>query len=629
MISLELHFSTEIQVTERLLSVVVDSSPELRHLTLPSTYEDETSLELLGPLLQRLTRLQTLSFTHTLDEISMIVTALSRSQPETAERMLERMKTFLPSSLRDLRGVSFEFRYHDGFVTFPGYLFAFLCRQKVGSDFALRLLKEIGVDSVPRDAEHTILLQLLKDNRIAEAETLLREGADLYRAVSVRYPSTSKFTCQGNFMHQVGLFHLGADTSWFATVSGRRPLVGADAKLLRTSTGFTPLHFPRDFVSWRILFTELVQWFPDILHDRDNILCQTPVEAIHAVHAGGSPYGIYEIYNFIEMECPNAVEAALPGLLGRVLAYYGSRRDNAAEKQPISTFVPSVISRLLNRLLKSLDLPPHTPGAPLPLSRETLGLKSSDASLTPLEAAYPIAGALLYAPDLFPILVQDQSVTVLSAALALIARHHPHEHFAKHVKALLAHGADLNHTHPEVFQGVSFLPLLLIAGDDEDDHAAVWTWFYRYYDQGADIMQCGKPISVFDLGPWSQDMDGVYRGPVLYMWGGLQSPLLLRFLRWLGNRRSFREPVERIVEANIVFRRSSRPRSTDVRQLIRDLESGPTIVQGGTLIAAFRAWLAAIEKAEQEEFEDQFVSEEEEEYEEEAEDFDLSDLNSF
>lgn len=523
-----------------ILTAVADSGLKLERLTIIG--EPDVPLSSFKPALVRLTHLKMLMLPNLFFEISALNEILALEdddfEPQSAETMISAISESLPEHLRDFKEVFLEIKTDDDaivYVSFFGDLFRH-CSTGTASTFILERLKEIGVNHIPHDDADTPLTNILTfaGGAPGKVKALIEAGADIYRLQSVLCPSSRVMSCLGSSLHCVVknphyARELFSSLDWTVVQANQW-------EKLRTSNGFTPLHVAADYHTWREIYEAVSPHFPEILSDRNNICNTTPMQSIHSVEMrDASANAVIEVALFINNQHPWALHESLPGLLSTALKYYSAMIHSISDVGRVQRFIDSIVHRMTS--VCGIDLK-----NPEELTRDQLGFpnRESHPDHSPLDEGYCIFGTMLFARALLPVVIRGVPEQHLSAALAILSLNRRFlQTFRTDVETLRAAGAQLNTSDPAILHGMSILSLFAVATssllDSEEEVKPVdlnqfWSDFFYFTDAGAELLHCGKPVSISFRGPYGQPY-------IFWQWSD-ESPYLERFLAWIFQRSS-------------------------------------------------------------------------------------------
>jgi hypothetical protein len=453
--------------------------------------DTDLSISYLTDSLTKFTDLKLLTLPGVFEEMDRMREHVQNGDVDALALELSNLSEHVPPHMADLSALFLQMDRGETVVA-EVHVFGELYREATDADIlkylALRL-KQIGANvSCGPDCE-TPLTSSLGFGTAApgKIKLLIEMGANPWHLHSIICPSGARSV--GNALHYVSMY---GSSEMAEQLLSCIDLPALSIDQLRLTTGYTPLHLmSRQEDTWDLLYEELVQFFPDILADRQNVNSATTIVSIHLFQDDELfPWPtIVSRAKTLLFHRPSLIQESGPSILPALLAFYFESvpfapldgADNSWEQ----------VKSLLTQVLDSTpDLLPLQTGLAL---ETTLDFKES----------HFLAGALLYFPTLAPKFFSGKSVGILSAALrAIVCRNFADENLEDIMNPLLEYGADINSYDQSVQHNASCLAFLVhrtreIEDENNLDWDILWKNILFMLGKGAVCIHRGRVSHIF------------------------------------------------------------------------------------------------------------------------------------
>jgi hypothetical protein len=435
---------------------------------------------------------------------------------------LEKIVALLPERLQSLHDVYVRSHLKNVFDVHIFGFFYCITNFKVVCDLLIQKIKEVGADKVCHEYCDTPLTYLLAGSPDMSAtsetqesitmeqkvEALLDAGADPLRTAAV--PGISGKICWGNVFHAASMYANSDDIIEFISAIEKRDL-NASAASMKTSEGFTPLHFAgMNSDSWIALSDYLKQHVSeDLLTDSENVLRISPLTAIHRRIDPDlvSPLAVAECANFMLENEPwkanQTVQQELGQLFPVALDFYASYLGT----QPASDSEEGDIDED-----EEEKFYPFAEVSPL---LETFHSTHSGTRLTVAGSALPVAAKrlcaafILCSTEVQQAVIRESLEVELSAAVVAICSMEEAkiDMLSSAISSLLKAGAQPGFTHSDICSGFTALGAFVAVHTplEEDiveeyhwltDCQTFWKLFWQLADAGV-LPSGGEERSIF------------------------------------------------------------------------------------------------------------------------------------
>jgi hypothetical protein len=490
---------------------IVNSAPStLKRLTIKG--ETNKAVAELKDALSRMTRLEMLMLPGAFSELIQIINAILENDIRTIETVLDEISDAIPTYLKDFKKVFLYVERGSGIFS-PVHFFAELYRFCVHPEtikiFLDRLI-QVGINSVSDIDGDTALCNTLAFGRFypGKIKALIEAGADVWWHHAIVCPS--KVPAVGNALHIAATYGSPETTEELLASIDWEYVKSADFEPLRSSTGFTPIHFlSSSAANWPILYHAIHKVYPGILSDISNVCAATPLQSLFLLREKEyvSLESILDTTDFILKIHPAAVDEALPRLFALALDFFAFFANSDPDLIPrIKTLLQIILDALKARLAKE-----HGGSVPV-LNRSLLG--SPEDERDPAARSLSIIGAFMFDDTLVDAVTDGENKSVLSTALLFCCG------FVtllpilpRIIDILISKGADINYTFSGLVQGMSPMSIFMANHTprlfDEEGFFArwgdFWDYLWRFVDRGAVCMSRCEPTTMFpDGGPPSQ-----------------------------------------------------------------------------------------------------------------------------